>query len=364
MASDDNGEKTEQPTDHRREEERRRGNVAHSSELNIAGHLLTTAGLLFGLGASLVEAVARLMRNSLTTAADRTGDRGTVLAQFESLAEWSAENALPWLAILLVSATGVNLAQVGFLLSTEKLNLNFNAINPVNGMQRILSVRSLVTLAISLGKLTLLFAVAAWFAWVELPVFMQLATAEVSTTFVTIGSSVVKLAMLLASVLLIIGVTDYSFQKWKYERDIRMSMEELKREMKDMDGDPLIRRRRREAHQKLVEARDLSSIPLATFLTANPTHYAIAFRYEPPEFPVPTVIAKGTDNLALEMRQIAADHGIPVIERPELTRQMYPNLRVGQGIPVELYDVFIEILKYVYTITGKSIDEVRPDAVT
>lgn len=356
MAEGEFGEKSETPTEHRREEERRKGNVAHSSELNIAGHLIAAAVVLMLLGQSFVEAMGRMIANHLVTAADRGGDSGSILKLFFDAGVWAADNVLPWLAVLLVSAILVNLAQVGFLFSTEKLQPNPNAINPMTGLKRIFSIRSIVTLAISLGKLSLLTAAAVGFMWSEMSLFVSLAGQDVLTTFVVIGQSLVKLALLLALILLILGAADFAFQKWKYEQDIMMTKEELKREMKDMDGDPLIRRRRRDAHQKLVDARDIGAVASSTFMLTNPTHVSVAFRYEPPNYPVPTVVAKGMDEVALRMRESAAEHGIPIIERPEMAREVYRTLKVGEGIPTELYDVFIEILRYVYTITGQTID--------
>jgi flagellar biosynthetic protein FlhB len=356
MAEGEFGEKTEDPTEHRRREERRKGNVAHSSELSIAGHLVATAVVLLLLGRSFVEALGRMMASHLMAAGDRSGDQGSILTLFRDVGVWASVNVLPWLAVLFLSAVAVNLAQVGFVLATNKLRPDPNAINPMTGLKRIFSIRTPVTLAISLGKLSLLGAAAVWLVWSEMPLFVSLSGQDVLTTFVVIGQSIVKLALLLAAILSLMGIADFAFQKWKYEQDIRMTKEELKRELKDMEGDPLIRRRRREAHQKLAQARDVETVSAATFILTTPTHEAVAFRYELPDCPIPTVVARGTDEVATRMLEVAAEGGIPIIERPELARELYRTLDVGQGIPAKLYDVFIEILKYVYTITGRTID--------
>ena len=262
---------------------------------------------------------------------------------------------LPWMFGLLLAAIAVNLVQVGFLVATEKLNLNVNALNPVTGLKRIFSVRGVVTLAISLCKLALLTLAAGWLIWIELPGFLNLTMASPWTAALAVGYAILKLSIVLSTILIILGVADYAFQRWKHTQEIMMTKEEVRREMKEMDGDPLIRRRRRDAHQKLIEARDISKVAASAFVLTNPTHYAVAFQYDPPNVSVPTVIAKGADETAFRMREIAAENDIPIIERPELARQVYRTLKVGQSIPADLYDVFIEILKYVYTITGKTI---------
>ncbi len=356
MAEGEFGEKTEDPTEHRRREERRKGNVAHSSELSIAGHLVATAVVLLLLGRSFVEALGRMMANHLMTAGTRGSDQGSILTLFRVAGVWASVNVLPWLAVLFLSAVAVNLAQVGFVLATDKLRPDPNAINPMTGLKRIFSIRTPVTLAISLGKLSLLFAAAAWLVRSDMSLFVSLSGQDVQTTFAVIGHSIVKLALLVAGILSVMGIVDFAFQKWKYEQDIRMTKEELQRELKDMEGDPLIRRRRREAHQKLSQARETEALSAATFILTTPTNLAVAFRFELPDCPVPTVVATGTDEVTARMLEAAAEHGIPIIERPALAHEMYRTLDVGQGIPANLYDDFIEILKYVYTITGRTID--------
>lgn len=356
MATDDTGDKSEDPTEHRRAEERRKGNVARSTELNIAGHLLSTAAVLYILGADLVKSLGNMISLHLRTAGNHRGDIGEIHAEFKEVGIWAASSVLPWLFGLLLAAVAVNLVQVGFLVATEKLNLNINAINPLTGLKRIFSVRGAVALLISLGKLGLLTLAAGWLIWLELPGFLKLVSASPWTAALAMGYAILKLSIVLSLILIILGVADYAFQRWKHTRDLMMTKEEVRREMKDMDGDPLIRRRRRDAHQKLIEARDVSMVGASAFILTNPTHFAVAFQYDPPEVPVPTVVAKGADETAFRMREIAIENGVPIIERPELARQTYRTLKVGQSIPTDLYDVFIEILKYVYTITGKTID--------
>lgn len=356
MATDDTGDKSEEPTEHRRQDERRKGNVARSTELNIAGHLLSTAAVLYFLGADLVMSLGNMISLHLRSAGSHRGDIGEIQAEFKEVGSWAASSVLPWLAGLLLAAVAVNLAQVGFLMATEKVNLNIKAINPVSGLKRIFSVRGVVTLTISLCKLALLTLAAAWLIWLELPGFLHLTSASPWTAALAMGYAILKLSIVLSMILIVLGVADYAFQRWKHTREIMMTKEEVRREMKEMDGDPLIRRRRRDAHLKLIEARDLGNVAAAAFVLTNPTHYAVAFKYDPPEVSVPTVVAKGADETAFRMREIALQNGIPIIERPELAREVYRSLKVGQSIPADLYDVFIEILKYVYTITGKTID--------
>ncbi len=351
--SDEYGDKTEPATERRRLEERRRGNVARSGELNLAGHLLSAALIVWAFGAGLVEVLGRLLALSLRTAADRPTGQVDYVVQIQELASWSAEHVGEWLAAIVIAAVAVNLAQVGFLLTTDKLTLNVAALNPVTGLQRLFSIRSAATLVLSVSKFAVLLSVAAWFIQGELPLLMSLHAAPVGTAFSVIGQGVVRLSLWLASVITVLGAADYAFQKWKHERDLMMTKEEIQRESKEQDGDPLTKRRRRETHRRLVESPSLGTVQDADFVLVDATGSAMAFQYDSSRHQVPILLARGVADIASRMLEQAREHGLPLIERTELVRQLERQLTVGQGIPVDQYPVFMEILEYVYKITGR-----------
>ena len=216
MASDEFGEKTEEASERRREDERRRGHVPRSGELSTSSHLLTYAVIFYMFGATFVAAMGSMLVTLLSTAHTHNGTRPEVQAQFKNLAIWAAENVLPWLGAMIVAGVAVNLGQVGFLLATEKLTPNLNLLNPVTGLKKVFSIQSVVTLAFSLCKLTMLMSVVYFFMMSRLPQILSLSNEPVSTAFAMIGNAVVELSLLLAVILLIIGGTDFGFQKWKY----------------------------------------------------------------------------------------------------------------------------------------------------
>ncbi len=356
MADDDAGDKTELPTDRRRSEAREKGNVARSVDLNAASHMLAAVAAMFFLGAALTQSVAELMHVHLKGSGWRKIDPVTVQKEFWELAEWSAASVLPWLMLMAVAAVAINLAQVGFLLAPDTLQPKLSRLNPLEGAKRILSVRGLVRLAVSLGKLGLLVVIAALFITSELPKFRSLIDAEVPAIMSTVGQSNLELGFWLALALIVLAVADYAFQKWKHEQDLRMSKQEVRDEMKNMEGDPHIRQRRREAHRKLAEAREMQQVQDADVIITNPTHISVALKYDPDKMDAPTVVAKGMGEMAARIRHIAAEHGVPIIERKELARSLYRDVKVGQTIPVDLYEVFVEIMAYVYRISGRTPD--------
>ena len=220
-------------------------------------------------------------------------------------------------------------------------------------------LNGLVKLGVSLAKLSLLVLIAVWFSYLVFPSFLALMGAPPETILRDIFNSTIELGLLLALALIILGGLDFAFQKWKHEKDLMMSKQEIREEMKSMDGDPLIRQRRREAHRKLAMSQELSKVATADVVITNPTHISIAIKYDPESMPAPVVVAKGAGEIAFQIRKIANEHGIPIIERKALARQMYRDVKTGQEIPFELYEVFVEIMAYVYSLTGKTMPDQR-----
>jgi len=207
---------------------------------------------------------------------------------------------------------------------------------------------------VSLGKLIVVVVIAVWFVSWVLPNFLQMTEAEPASIFLQIHKSMVSLAFQLALALMVLALIDFTFQKWKYEQDLKMSKQEVREEMKNMEGDPLVRQRRREAHRKFTQARELEQVKHADVVITNPTEIAVALKYDPQRMAAPTVVAKDMHEIAARIRQIAAEHGVPIIERKPLARALYRDVKVGQQIPSEMYEVFVEIMAYVYHLSGRT----------
>lgn len=349
---DEFGEKTEQPTDRRRSDAREKGNVARSQDLNAAAMMLVAAALIAFLGLPLGDAVGQMMRASFATVRTTMGPEDA-LRTANSIGEFLAANLFAWFLMLFVAAIFVNVVQVGFLVAPSALEPKLSRLNPWEGVKRIVSVRALMKLGTSLGKLIVLATIAILFVgWslADLPLLLHESPVRIMK-FVHEKASL--LAFLLALGLLVLAAADFLFQRWKHEQDLMMSKQEIRDEMKQMEGDPLVRQRRREAHRKLATAREISAVKDADVVVTNPTHYSVALKYDPNVHGAPVVVAKGVDEIALRIRQVAAEHNVPVLERPEVARALYRDVRVGHPIPSDLYEVFVEIMAYVYRITGR-----------
>ena len=359
MAADEFGEKTEQPTDHRRTEARQKGNVARSQDLSSSGLMLAVALALALFALPWLRAMGRLIEASLKTARPSGIDAVTVVERFRRLFEYALMETAPFLLLFVAAAILINIAQVGVMVAPEALAPKLNRLNPIEGFKRLFSMRGIVRLFGSLAKLLVVVAVAGLFISAALPLLLELTGAQPADVLRVVHGELVRLAFQLALALFALALLDFGFQKWKHEQDLRMSKQEVREELKTMEGDPHIRHRRREAHRKLAQARELQQVKAADVVVTNPTHIAVALKYDPQTMPAPTVVAKGMGAIAEQIRRLAAEHAVPIIERKELARELYRTVKVGSPIPAELYQVFVEIMAYVYRISGRMPRELR-----
>lgn len=355
MAEGENGEKSEDATEQRRREAREKGNVAKSIDTNAAAIMLAATGGLFFLGPDMVQGLARLMQIYLAgpplLEIDRFGVQRDLADIFFEVAGYVA----PFLLLMFCTALLANLSQIGFLFTTEPLTPKLNRINPLSGFQRIFSVAAFAKFGTNLGKIIAMGAIAVCSIAYKIPELQGLGGAETDIILATLGNIILELAFQLALAMLVIALMDFTFQRWKYSQDLKMTKQEVRDEMKNMDGDPHIRQRRREAHRKLAQAKEMNAVKGADVIITNPTHISVALKYDPEKHPAPIVVAKGMGEIALRIREIAKEHKVPIIERKPLARALYKDVKVGQPIPLELYDVFVEIMAYVYRLSGRKL---------
>jgi flagellar biosynthetic protein FlhB len=352
MAEDrEGGDKTELPTDRRREEVRERGNVARSVDLAVAASIVAAAGVLYFFGGGIAASQVEILRTSLSAPAWTSLDLGKVSVEMWKLAGLTAAAVLPGLALVVVSAVAINAAQVGFFITTEPLSPNFERINPLAGFRRLLSLASSVRLAGSLLKLAVACAIVAGFVIGRLPEFLHSIDLDTAGFCRQLGNWLVAVSFQLSLGLFVLAVLDYGFQLWKFEQDIKMTKQQVRDELRHMEGDPQIRQKRREAHRKLSNARQVQQAKNADVVITNPTEIAVAIKYDSTKMDAPIVLAKGKDLLAARIRRVAAENGIPIVEKKPLAQALYRMVKVGQPIPVELYEGVAEILAYVYRLS-------------
>ncbi len=349
MAADDT-DRTEEPTSRRREEAREEGQIARSVELTAAVSILAALLLLKGLGPWMLSRFV-----GLTHGIGETSDIGARdLHAWITRVGWAGVELLgPFLALLVAITVAGAAAQSGVLLTWKKLSPNPDRVNPVSGFKRAFSTEAAGRLLIGLLKVAIVSAVAYLTIAARIGPLLSAGQLD-SRGILGFGSAMLyDLALRTGLVLLVLGILDYLLQRWKLERQLRMSRQEIRDELKKMEGDPLIKQRRRQLQARLALQRINRDVPKADVVVTNPTEYAVALQYDEKTMPAPRVIAKGADHLAARIRQVALAHRVPLVQRPPLARALYAGVEVGQEVPPAFYRAVAEVLAYVYQVTGK-----------
>jgi flagellar biosynthesis protein FlhB len=348
-------ERTEQPSQKRLDDARRRGQVPRSRELSMAAVTLAGAAvLLFGRD-QFAEACMQLMggglrlpRATLLDAAALPQALGaSIMAGLQMLAPL-------WIAVVAAAVLG-SVGLGGWSFSFETITPNFGKLNPIAGFGRIFGWNGLSELAKALAKFVLV-AVAAWLILKGLaPDFLALGA-------LTLNAALERAAWLtgvslaaLAATLVLIAAADVPFQHWQYSRQLRMTKQEAKDEQKETEGRPEVRSRIRSLQRAIATRRMMADVPKADLVAMNPTHYAVALRYDAGKMKAPRVVAKGTDLIALNIRRVAEAHRVPVFEHPEFTRALYFTSEIGQEVSPRLYVAVAQVLTYIYQLKGKAM---------
>lgn len=347
----DFGEKTEAPTPKRREEAREKGQVAKSQDLPAAIVVLVGLVTLQVLGPGLWLKLLAIMRSAV----DPTGPIHSreLIPAAGAAAKTITWAMVPLLGLLFLAALVALYWQVGFLFTWQPLTPTLDKLNPIEGIKRMFSAKTAVAAVINLFKLSLMVAVVYLTISGAMNVILYSMDMDCADLYTMGAGMLLQLGIRLAAVMLILALADYAYQRYRHEKDMKMSKEEVREELKHMEGDPLMKRRRRETQMKLAMQRLQRDVPRADVVVTNPTHLSIALRYRPDEMAAPRVVAKGADLMAYRIRQIAAVHGIPIVERKPLARMMYDAVEVGQDIPERFYTAIAEVLAYVYELSGQ-----------
>jgi flagellar biosynthesis protein FlhB len=353
--ADQDSDKTQDATPHRRQEAREKGEVARSHDLASALVMLAGLGLLFAWWTSFVEFFGGYAARQLGGSAWLVGDEGMVAGELRDLLGHLATVVLPFLAMLVVIGIAANLLQFGFLLVPDKLMPDLSRIDPLAGFSRVFSMQALVKLVFGLIKIAIVGSIAWYDLSGKFEEVLGLAALSLPHTAAYLTTTLFWTTFKIAAALAIIALLDFGFQWWKNEQDMKMTTQEIREEMKNMQGDPQVAARRRQVQRELVKARLKSTVPNADVVVTNPTELAIALKYDPEEMAAPVVLAKGAGALAQRIRQLALEHGIPIIEKKPLAQALYKDVDVGRPIPGALYSAVAEIMAYVYQLKGKKM---------
>jgi flagellar biosynthetic protein FlhB len=346
------GEKTEAPTQKRIKDARQKGNVAKSEEVVSIGVLLLAVTALKMLGPQLWNDMRDILRNGLGDTTNQELTKESAFALWQSSAEHLLMALLPLLGLLAAGAIVLNVAQTGLLLSGAGLKPNFSRVNTGAGFKPLISVEGLVRLGKALAKFTKVGVVVYTTLRGQMAEISALSTFSVGDA----GSRAVALGFDIAfksvGCLFVMALADFAWQRRRFLKQLMMTREELKQEMKESDGDPQIKAAIRRRRQQLMN-RMIAAVKTADVVVTNPTHFAVALKYDPLNMQAPMVVAKGQDLLAKRIREVAMKNGVPVLEEPPLARALHAAVPIGSYIPANLFHAVAEVLAWVYALRNK-----------
>lgn len=342
------GDKTEEPTSKRRSDAKKKGQVGRSTELSTAFVLL--------IGFFTIKMLAQSIYNELNTYMtyifghlDQTLDVENIVNLFLEASIVFGKTALPIMLAIMLIGLGINFFQVGLNFNTEKLEPKLSNLNPINGVGRMFSKRSLVELVKSLLKIIVIGAFLYMVLKDQILAMPQFIYYDLYTSLGQMINIVLKMAFQICGVIMVIGVLDYGYQKWQTTQDLKMTKQEVKDEFKQTEGDPQIKGKIRQKQRQMAMARMMKEVPKADVIVTNPTHFAVALEYHK-GMTAPKVLAKGQDLVAQKIKAIGRENHVPLVENVPLARALYRTTEIGDFIPQELYQSVAEVLAYVYRL--------------
>ena len=347
------GEKTEKATPKKRQESRKKGQVAKSADVNTAILLIFIFLLLLFIGGFMRDKMIDIFTHSFQEYLLINVTVESVHLLFIEILSEVAIVVGPIMLIAIVGGVAANLMQIGFLYSTESIQMKLNKIDPIQGFKRIYSIRALVEMLKSILKIIFVGAVTCAVIWLQLDEILMLSQLSVGSALVYLGKLTIQMGLSAAFALLFLSVLDYLYQKYDHEKNIKMSKQDIKDEYKKSEGDPLIKSKIKQKQREMAMQRMMQEVPKADVVITNPTHYAIALKYDEDKMDAPYVVAKGVDFVAQKIKELAKENSIATVENRPLARALYSQTEIGDAVPEEFFKAVAEILAFVYRLKQK-----------
>lgn len=363
MAEDSDLEKTEPASARKLEQAREEGDVPRSRELATCTILLAGGlGLMF-TGEGMVRRLNNMLTSGLSFDRERAFDFDLLLMNLGVSAVDVLISMAPFAGLLILVALGSPMLIGGWLFTAKSLMPNFGRLNPMSGLGNMFSVRALVELAKAIGK-TLLVGTISWMVISsQIEPMLALSTEPLASGSAHLGHLLLTGFISIVCGLVVIALIDVPYVLWQYASKLKMTREEVRQESKESDGDPQVKARMRQMQREMAKRRMMSEVPTADVVVTNPTHYAVALKYTEGKMRAPKVVAKGADEIAAKIREIAAENKVALLEAPPLARALYRHAELGDEIPAALYTAVAEVLAYVFQLRAYGRDGgVRPQA--
>jgi flagellar biosynthetic protein FlhB len=351
MAENQDGqEKTEQATPKRQDEARKKGQVPRSREMTTMAMLLMGALSLSMMGEHMIEGMGEIMHSNLAVERASVFDSFALIEHFGQAIINGILLLMPFLLVMLATALAAPAVLGGWSFSFEAIGFKFNKLNPIEGIKRIFAMRGLIELVKALAKFLLIGSVGAMLLWHYMPAFMALGREAVNPGIADTGRILSISFIVLSASLILIAAIDVPYQLWDHAKNLRMTRQEVRDEHKNTEGKPEVKSRIRAMQREIAQRRMMSEIPKADVVITNPTHYAVALRYDPATMSAPVVVGKGVELMASQIRTVATANNVPLFEAPPLARALYYSTEIDQQVPAGLYLAVAQILAYVFQL--------------
>lgn len=348
------GEKTEKATPKKRQDSRKKGQVAKSQDINTALLLFFIFILFTVIGTFWKEKMTGLYVRSFTEFINWEITIPNLQTMFAEITIYMAQTLSPVMAIAIVAGLASNFMQIGFLFTTEPLQMKFSKLDPIQGAKRIFSARALVELVKSMLKISVIATITFSILWMNKDEMMMLAGKDISAALAFFANVTILMGIFSSLALLFVSAIDFTYQRYDHEKNMKMSKNDIKDEHKNIEGNPLIKSKIKEQQRQMAMRRMMSDVPDADVVITNPTHYAIAIKYDEKKSDAPYVVAKGVDFVASKIREVAEANQVVMVENRSLARALYADIEIGGAIQEEFFQAVAEILAYVYQIEQKA----------
>lgn len=348
--NDSSQEKTEEPTPRRLEKAREEGQVPRSKELNTTFILMMGTGGLIISGAGIADAMTSIMKANFSLPREALFDTSQMALYLAKALMVAAQSIAPLMIFLFIASIAGSIALGGWLLSAKAVAPKFNRLNPIKGLGRMFSLKSLVELVKAIGKVSLVLFFAVIILQSQTDALLGLSRESVIPAMAHAAQILGWSFFLMSCTLIAIAMIDVPFQIYEHQKNLKMTKQEIKDEFKDTEGKPEVKGKIRQLQREVSQRRMMQDVPLADVVITNPTHYSVALRYKPDEDVAPILLAKGGDELAMKIREIANAHDIEIVEAPPLARSVYHHCEAGEEIPSGLYVAVAQVLAYVFQL--------------
>lgn len=342
------GEKTEKATPKKRQDAKKKGQTAKSQDVNTAVVLLSVFMFFMFAGSYMKNLVFYLFRHTFENYFTMELTEANVQMMLVDFVKIFAMIVGPIMLVAMIAGVVANFMQIGFMFSTEAIQFKLEKLDPIKGMKRIFSMRAIVELLKSILKISFVGAVTFSVLWNNMGEIMRLSHLSIQGAFATVATLTLQMGLYASGALLFLSLLDFLYQKYDFEKNIRMSKQDIKDEYKNTEGDPLIKGKIKQKQREMAMRRMMSEVPKADVVITNPTHYAIAIKYDETKVDAPYVVAKGVDFVAQKIKFIAQENDIITVENRPLARALYSQTEIGDTIPEEFFKAVAEILAYVY----------------